>query len=91
MRHVVYLDDMKNLEPGIRNLRTLSAGDRRRMVLVDAKVDLESGKLDRDIIFSPFNEDTYPLLSSGVDGNPKELIFFAKRGKNDRIVNVNFY
>jgi hypothetical protein len=89
--HVVYLDDMKNLEPGIRNLRTLSAGDRRRMVLVDAKVDLESGKLDRDIIFSPFNEDTYPLLSSGVDGNPKELIFFAKRGKNDRIVNVNFY
>jgi len=89
--HVVYLDDMKNLEPGIRNLRTLSAGDRRRMVLVDAKVDLASGELDRDIIFSPFNEDAYPLPALGVDGNPKELIFFAKRGKNDRIVNVNFY
>ena len=89
--HVVYLDDMKNLQPGIKNLRTLSQGDRRRMVLVDAKVDLESGKLDRDIIFSPFNEDAYPVLSLGVDGNPKELIFFAKRGKNDRIVNVNFY
>lgn len=89
--HVVYLDDMKNLEPGIKNLRTLSQGDRRRMVLVDAKVDLSTGKLDRDIIFSPFNEDTYPIPSLAVDGNPKELIFFAKRGKNDRIVNVNFY
>ncbi|MEL6989787.1 MAG: hypothetical protein AAGK97_18410, partial [Bacteroidota bacterium] len=88
--HVIYLDDVKNLKPGIKNLRTLSQSDRRRMVLVDAKVDLENGKLKRDIVFSPFNEDAYPIPQLGIDGNPKELILFAKRGKNDRIVNVNF-
>lgn len=89
--HVVYLDDVKNLKPGIKNLRTLSAADRRKMVLVDAKVDVDSGKLDRDIIFSPFQEDAYPLPAYAMNASENELIFFAKRGKNDRIINVTFW
>jgi len=61
------------------------------MVLVDAKVDVDSGKLDRDIIFSPFNEDAYPLPAYAMNASENELIFFAKRGKNDRIINVTFW